>query len=412
MKLTKRLVDKSLPRSKQYTVWCGELKGFGVYIMPSGTKTYFVDYRNAENIRRRITIGRHGKITTEEARRLAIVTFGSAVKGDDPASRRDELRKSITVKQLCEQYLQMAEKGLILGKSNRPKKPSTISTDKGRVLRHIIPLLGNKKITSLNKSDINRFVRDVASGKTAMIKDTENLRGKAIVTGGNGTATRTTGLFSGIMSYAVSEGFIEHNPVWGIKRPAYNMRTKRLSVDEYVRLGKALRDAQMHGETRQVIDAIMLIAITGCRRGEITKLRWSEFENNNQCLRLEDSKEGASVRPIGKVVCNYLNEIKIKQDCEMVLPPIRSGLYFGGLSKGWKRIAKLADIENVTPHTLRHSFASVAADLNYSESTIAAMLGHSMHSVTNRYIHQLDSVLIAAADDVSDHIVNYMNIDL
>ncbi len=383
-----------------------------MYIMPSGTKTYFVDYRNAENIRRRITIGRHGKITTEEARRLAIVTFGSAVKGDDPACRRDELRKSITVKQLCEQYLQMAEKGLILGKSNRPKKPSTISTDKGRILRHIIPLLGNKKIASLNKSDINRFVRDVASGKTAMIKDTGNLRGKAIVTGGNGTATRTTGLLSGIMSYAVSEGFIEHNPVWGIKRPAYNMRTKRLSVDEYVRLGKALRDAQMHGETRQVIDAIMLIAITGCRRGEITKLRWSEFEDNNQCLRLEDSKEGASVRPIGKVVCNYLNEIEIKQDCEMVLPPIRSGLYFGGLSKGWKRIAKLADLENVTPHTLRHSFASVAADLNYSESTIAAMLGHSMHSVTNRYIHQLDSVLIAAADDVSDHIVNYMNIDL
>ncbi len=191
--------------------------------MPSGTKTYFVDYRNAENIRRRITIGRHGKITTEEARRLAIVTFGSAVKGDDPASRRDELRKSITVKQLCEQYLEMAEKGLILGKSNRPKKPSTISTDKGRILRHIIPLLGNKKITSLNKSDINRFVRDVASGKTAMIKDTENLRGKAIVTGGNGTATRTTGLLSGIMSFAVSEGFIEHNPVWGIKRPAYNL---------------------------------------------------------------------------------------------------------------------------------------------------------------------------------------------
>ena len=67
-KLTKTVVDKSEPRDRQYTVWCGELKGFGVFVLPSGTRTYFVDYRNANNVRRRMKLGRHGQITAEQAR--------------------------------------------------------------------------------------------------------------------------------------------------------------------------------------------------------------------------------------------------------------------------------------------------------------------------------------------------------
>ena len=55
----------------------------------------------------------------------------------------------------------------------------------------------------------------------------------------------------------------------------------------------------------------------------------------------------------------------------------------------------------MTPHTLRHSFASVAGDLGFTESTIAAMLGHAAGTVTSRYVHHLDSVLVAAADKVA-----------
>nr|WP_246252829.1 hypothetical protein [Mesorhizobium camelthorni] len=50
---------------------------------------------------------------------------------------------------------------------------------------------------------------------------------------------------------------------------------------------------------------------------------------------------------------------------------------------------------------MRHSFASVAADLGYTEPTIAAMLGHAAGSITSRYIHHLDSVLVSAADNVA-----------
>jgi integrase len=96
------------------------------------------------------------------------------------------------------------------------------------------------------------------------------------------------------------------------------------------------------------------------------------------------------------------------EDCGTVLVPARGGEVFGGLPNGWLRLAKRAGFVDVTLHTLRHSFASVAADLGYSEPTIASMLGHSSSSVTGRYIHQLDAVLIAAADKVADAVFEMM----
>ena len=57
---------------------------------------------------------------------------------------------------------------------------------------------------------------------------------------------------------------------------------------------------------------------------------------------------------------------------------------------------------------LRHSFASVAADLGFSELTIAAMIGHRKASVTSKYAHHADAVLLQAADTVSDRISELM----
>src|SRR6202795_1218949 len=132
-KLTKSVVDAAPPRGKQFAIWCSELKGFGIFVLPSGSRTYFVDYRNRDGVRKRMTIGRHGKITAEEARKLAIVTLGETGKGRDPAEERIQQRKALTVKELCDRYLAAAEKGLVLGKGNRPKKASSLYVDRGRI---------------------------------------------------------------------------------------------------------------------------------------------------------------------------------------------------------------------------------------------------------------------------------------
>jgi integrase len=121
---------------------------------------------------------------------------------------------------------------------------------------------------------------------------------------------------------------------------------------------------------------------------------------------LADSKEGASVRPIGQFVVNLLRDRPASGT--FVLAGVRKAEAFGGIPRAWRRIAKYARLEGVTPHTLRHSFASVAGDLGYSDSTIAAMLGHSSNSVTSRYIHHLDEVLLSATDRVVEAIADMM----
>ena len=74
-----------------------------------------------------------------------------------------------------------------------------------------------------------------------------------------------------------------------------------------------------------------------------------------------------------------------------------------GFRKIWDRIAKLGPLPgDVTPHVLRHSFASLASDLGYSEPTIAAMVGHKGRTITSRYVHSADAVLLAAADTVTN----------
>ena len=122
------------------------------------------------------------------------------------------------------------------------------------------------------------------------------------------------------------------------------------------------------------------------------------------CFHLQDSKEGASVRPIGEAVLDCLSKIEKKLSCPYVLAPMRSGEAFGGMPRAWKRIVQGAKLQGVTPHTLRHSFASVAGDLGFTESTIA-LLGHSAGSITSRYVHHLDTVLVAAADKVAKAIM-------
>jgi integrase len=309
---------------------------------------------------------------------------------------------------LCERYLDAAKRGLIMGKRSEPKKKSTLYIDKGRIARHINPLLGNKRVRDITNSDINRFIRDVACGKTATVEKTDKKRGKAIVEGGKGTAARTAGLLGGILSFAVSEGIIPLNPALGVKRPADARRARRLSNEEYRQLGKALDIAADEEERPQAITGVWLLILTGCRLGEITHLKWSEIDIAGSCLRLSDSKEGASVRPIGAAALEIIALAEKKKDCPFVLSGVHSNQAFGGMPGAFERIAKRANLTSVTPHTLRHSFASVAGDLGFTESTIAAMLGHAAGSVTSRYVHHIDTVLIAAVDKVANSIRDVM----
>jgi integrase len=416
-KLTKTVVDGAEPREKQFTIWCSDLKGFGLFVNPAtaktpkGTKTYFVDYR-VDGQRRRMTIGRHGTITAEQARKLAIETLGGIViQKADPLLERKTRRASLTVAELCDQYMKAAEKGLILGRrKNQPKKASTLEIDRGRISRHIKPLLGAKLVIDITRADVTKFMRDVAAGKTAR-KDRSGKNGARVeVKGGMGTAARTTGFLGGILTYAVDEGIIPTNPAQGVKLPADGVRTRRLVADEYRALGKALSGDAAEYDTPQAVTGAWLLALTGCRLGEISSLRWEEVDEDGGCFRLLDSKSGPSVRPVGRETFAVLRRAMRVPGNPYVLPALRQGgqKHYNGLAGAWVRFMQRAELEGVTPHTMRHSYASVAGDLGFADSTIAALLGHTAGTVTSRYVHRLDSVLVAAANKVSGEVYRQM----
>lgn len=159
-----------------------------------------------------------------------------------------------------------------------------------------------------------------------------------------------------------------------------------------------LRKAGDDPELAPTVAITRLLALTGCRRGEIISLKWSEIEFDNSCLRLSNFKEGTSTQPVGLPVIELLEERRNVVSSEQIFPGMRGSETFGSFPNQWSRIFGGDEIPSFTAHVLRHSFAGTANDLGFTKSTMAARVGHSANSITSKYIHALDSVLIMAAD--------------
>jgi integrase len=149
--------------------------------------------------------------------------------------------------------------------------------------------------------------------------------------------------------------------------------------------------------------ATRFIALTGWRSGEALALRWDEVDLPRRTATLPDSKTGRSMRALSTVACDLLAGIPKTADLVFVPPPMVADHQW--FKANWKRIFRLGALpDDLLVHTLRHSFASLAADLGYSEPTIASLLGHKGRSITSRYIHSADSALLSAADTVAGKI--------
>jgi integrase len=402
-KITKKAVDAAIPNGRDYVIWDSELPGFGLRVFASGKRSYVLQYRSLGRSRR-YTIGLHGVWTPETARLEAKAQLGRIARGDNPAEEKQLDHQALTVKQLCDLYKADLEAGLILGKGGRPKRAKTIYTDLGRIKRHIIPLLGTRRVKDLTRADATKLLKDVMAGKTRTTVKTDKLRGKAIVRGGPGTASRTLGLFGAILTYAINAGIIDSNPAHGIRKPKDQVRQRRLTEAEYRTLGQMLAEIRSEHSFSTSADIIRLLALTGCRRSEIIGLRWDEVDFEGSCLRLAESKEGYSIRPVGLPVLEFLEERQSFVESDFIFTGLRHSPVFGAFPHQWDRIFKGSALEGVTAHVLRHSFASLANDLGFTEVTIAALVGHAKGSVTSKYIHTLDAALVMAADTIAGYV--------
>lgn len=403
--LTKRLIDatKSDPE-RDFRLWDDDPRGFGVRVKPTGIKSFFVQYRSPEDFKkRRLTIGAYGVFTLDQARAEARRLLAMVAKGEDPAAAKKRARAfaaatAVTVADLCDDYMRDAHKGRVTYRG-RPKKASTLAIDDGRIRRHVKPLLGDKLTREVTQDDIEAFMHDVRLGKTAVTEKT-GFRGIARVTGGDTAAVRAVGLLGSIFSYAVKRKIRPDNPVRGIEKPKGRQRDRTLGADEYRHLGEALTDLEISGANRVAIRAYRVLALTGCRRNEIFGLERSRVDAQHHCLRFGDTKSGQQVRPIGAAPLVLISAAPVKGKSPFVFPAAWGEGHLAD-AKVFSRACEIAGLADVSLNTLRHGFATVAHELEYSEFTIAGLLGHRRHSVTALYAHHVDRALVAAADRVS-----------
>src|SRR3984893_13436674 len=403
--LTKRALDAAEPRDREYFLWCGSLAGFGARIYPTGNKVFIAQVRVGRTSRR-VKIGAFGPFTVEQARDRAKAIIQAAADGRDPQREKRQIRGAITVAELCERYIEAARAGLVTTRFKRPKRPATVAIDEGRISRHIVPLIGTIPARDLRRADVQRMADSIAKGKTAGTFKGKP-RGRAVVTGGAGTAARVVELLGGIYSWGEKRELVPGpNPAHGVETARGEAKDRVLSADELQALGKALdaREAVMPMATA----ALKLIALTGLRREEACRLRWSEIDLAGCCLRLETTKTGRSTRPIGKPVHDLLQSLPRLSD-EWVFPN-RSGSGRAELKASIAALFDAAGLKDARSHDLRRTFGSLAADEGYGDATIAELLGHARRCVTARhYIRRPDAALIAAADRVAQRIAHALD---
>ncbi len=393
------------------TVWDCTVIGFGARRRQGPQVSYIVVYRTAEGRQRLLTIGRHGSLwTADTARAEALRLLGEVARGGDPLADRRARRAAgaMSVADLCDRYLADTEAGRLLTRHRQIKKPSTLRTDHSRVEAHIRPLLGAVPVAAVTREDVERVMGQIVEGRTSRRVKLRRRHALSNVRGGRGAASRTIGLLGAIMAYAVRLGLRADNPVHGVVRPADGRRERRLRVEEYAALGDGLLTAEDDAEIwAPGLVAIRFMILTGWRRGEVLGLRWRDIDLARRTARLPDTKTGTSTRPLAEAVCTILRGMPVG---EMVFPAPGGDVPMAGFRRAWTRVVhRIAGLPpDITPHVLRHSYASLAADLGLADATIAALLGHRGHSITRRYIHSADAALLTAADAVAGETVGLL----
>jgi len=273
VQITKRTVDAvPLPTGGDAFYWDGEMERFGLRVKASGAKTDVVQYRNGAGQSKRLTIGRAGVLTPEEARKAARAALASVDKGNDPAADKRHQRADLTLGDLVERYLRE-------GPGDKPdKKASSWATDASSLRSHAVPLLGRRRIATLTRDDAQRFQADVTAGKFTRDVQRTKRKGLVRVRGGAGAAQRATATLAATLAWAVEKKLLKDNPAEKVRLNKLRTRERFLNDQEIARLGEKLAQFEAEGVNSGSLAIVRLLWLTGARRNEIAGAKWEHVD--------------------------------------------------------------------------------------------------------------------------------------
>jgi integrase len=389
LRLTKRAIDNLKPGDKPFVAFDASLPGFGVKVMPSGTKSFVLEYRPHGGGRgiakRRLSIARYGAATVEQARSAALDALARIRLGADPAAEKADRRAAVTVSGLIDAFMveHVATKC----------KPSTCKNHKV-ALERLREAYGPMKAEALSRAQLAAMHGRMRDCPFA--------------------ANRFLGVVSTMFSWADSRGFVSEghvNPTSRIGKYREHRRERFLNTEELARLGDTLRLAEMEGlpwcidETkpgakhaprtenrRRVIDpfavaAIRLLILTGARLREILHAKREYIDFERSILFLPDSKTGRKPVYLSGAALAILAGLPRPEGNPHIIAGMKDGAPRVDIKKPWAAITKAAGLEGLRLHDLRHSFASIGAGASLGLPIIGKLLGHTHAATTHRYAH-------------------------
>jgi integrase len=416
IKISRRSVSSlPAPEGAAATYYDADLKGFGLRLMPSGARSWILEFRPGAGGRgvakRRMKIGSAETLTPEEARESARKLLARVAMGEDPAGDRNGERASETLSDLLEAYL-----GEVVRTKRRPR---TAVLFDGYVDNHIAPVLGARRANAVTRSDVVKL--HLLVGEKHPV-----------------TANRLMTVLNAAFAFGVRSGRLpkDHaNPVRGIEKFREQGRERYLSEKELARLGASLRLAETSGIPwepspdkkakhapkavnrvvridRFAIAALRLLLFTGARLREILHLRWREVDLERGLLFLPDSKTGKKTIVLGAPAIKILTDLP--RVGEFVIAGATAGRPAGkdskperprsDLNRPWSRVSTHAGLSGLRLHDLRHSFASTGAGSGLGLQIVGKLLGHADGATTARYAHLADDPLKRASDTIAGKI--------
>ena len=378
--ISRRTVE-ALAVDKDTIFWDRELPGFGVRVHPSGRKVYIVQARARGRPARRVTVGRHGVISAAEARERAALMVARIKAGEDPVAEPLGAAPvgGPTVGALAAAWLEEHV-------AHRCKE-TTAATYRQTVARHIVPALGGRPALAVGHREVTELHH--------------RLRGTPYA------ANRAVDTLSRIYNAAQDRGRLPEgsNPCALVVKNRERRRERFLTDEEFRRLGRVLDEAgRCKGVSAHAVAAMRLLLLTGCRKGEILNLRWSEVDLEAGEFRLKDSKTGPRTISLSAEAAGVLAGVPRVEGNPFVIPGRIAGKAMRNLNDPWEIVCARAGLEDLRLHDARHSYASRALALGESLPMIGRLLGHTQVETTARYAHLAEDSVRGSAVRVSDSI--------
>lgn len=387
--LTPKVIAAAKASETDYFVWDATLPGFGVRIFVSGRKTFVVQWRDdggaGQQFRR--TVGVVGRITLTNAKSAARQMLDKS-RSDYPTTRSNA-RSSITLAELYSQWLQQAAPAH--RKTGVRRSKASIENDTLRMKHHVLPVLGNRSVRSLTRSDVE-FVRDRAA--TARPNTQPSRIGFRGQLGGPQAARRVVATLKSILAFGVDTQFVSANVALGVPAPPDRMRQTFLNELQFREVFEAIQLARSQYSPAGC-DVLSLLCLTGCRKSEIEALAWSQVSFESKTITV-GTKTGPRPVHLSAPAIQILQR-QSKTGSDFVFPAKGNILtHYQGTKKVWQAIRNQTGRPTFRIHDLRHSFASLLAKQGSSLIMIGTALGHKRAQTTMRYAHLTDAAVATA----------------